>query len=595
MALFTTLKRLVSCQPRVSALGAFVLLTLSNSAYALPDGATVTHGNVTIGGSGQQMTVQQTTQQAIINWNGFSIAGGELVKFLQPSQVSAILNRVTGVDPSIINGILQANGQVFLINPNGVLIGPGGQVSASGFLASTLNVSDADFLSGQMTFVQDPRADMAAVVNQGNIHVSDGGFVVLTAPSVSNEGVILARAGEIKLGAGTQASVNFDGQGLVNYALDLQGAAPEGTMVLSRTDTNNLLAQAVRHGGVQEAGSLSSTGTLQAGSVLMQGTNATLGGFSDTQDLTLTVAGDATLTTHGAFDGHSIRVTAGQNISFDTLTAEAQNGQGGVVNLQAGGSITQNAGGSGIAADSAELNAGTGSISTGVAANFVRATAPNGSITLQMSPAQIDGPAGAAANTGTLVGTGGTTVDAQAGGDVTINSVNSVFVDRVSGRNVSITSTTGSIGDTADTDTPDNRDIVASGDVNLRAAEFIGTVDNPIEVEIAGKLDVFAGRQIDGISGSLVGTIKGNYTQADETAGLVLLNYSEAAQSGIEQAQRGVMDNAQPGDSTVGGATLPNLFFVALNNSVDEQAWLKLLRGTLVWEVVEDEAEELDL
>ena len=569
-------------------------------ASALPDGPNVSHGNVTITGAGQNMTIHQATQQAIINWNGFSIGAGEAVRFLQPSAAAAILNRVTGVDPSVINGILSGNGNVFLINPNGVLIGPGGMVNTGGFLASTLNVSDADFLSGNMAFKQMPGHDLAAVINQGQIKVNDGGFVVLLAPSISNEGLILARGGEVKLGAGTEATVNFDGQGLIHFASSLAPVS-EGTLVMSRAEASNVLAQAVNNAGVEEAGTLTSSGSIEAGNVLMQGVDVNLPGttVNRTGNYEVTTSGNVTIGSYYALDGHNIVIDAGGNISFDTLVAEAQNGSGGLVGLRAEGSqgITGSATGGGIAADRVNLEATNGSISSAVAANNVSAIAPNGSIALTLQPGIIDPQTTTSSSgpvqTGTLVGTNGTQVYAAAGQDVTIDSVNTVYVDQISGRNVSVTSQTGSIVDDGDNTGRGDVDIIASQNATLSAADFIGTIDDPLEVEIGGNLDVYAGREVDGISGVLIGTVLGEYRQNDATAGIVLLNPGRGLGDGIIQAQRGIMENQLPGDDLLGGNTTSNLFLLRLLNAVEEEDWLEILRGSVVWEDSEDEATDL--
>ena len=169
-------------------------LALIGSASANPTGPTVRHGQVNIT-PGVQTQIQQLTEKAIIDWQSFSIGASETVQFLQPGQISVILNRVTGGDPSTILGQMRANGQVFLINPNGILFGPGSQVSVGSLVASTLNLSDEAFLAGNYNFHQDPNVDLAAIVNQGRIEVTDAGYAVLTGPAVVNEGTIVARAG----------------------------------------------------------------------------------------------------------------------------------------------------------------------------------------------------------------------------------------------------------------------------------------------------------------------------------------------------------------------------------------------------------------
>src|SRR6185369_17466269 len=118
-------------------------------SHGNPIGGTVTAGSATITQPGAGMLhINQTSDRAIINWNSFSIRAGELTRFNQPSVNAATLNRVLSGNPSEIYGSLQANGAVYLINPSGILIGPGGQINTRAFVGSTLNVTDGNFLSG---------------------------------------------------------------------------------------------------------------------------------------------------------------------------------------------------------------------------------------------------------------------------------------------------------------------------------------------------------------------------------------------------------------------------------------------------------------
>ena len=113
----------------------------------------------TITSAGKNLTVNQSSNRAIINWQGFSVGAGETTRLNLPSSVSAILNRVTGADPSLIAGHLSSNGQVYLINPNGIVVGPNGQINTAGFVASTLNLSNDAFMAGGgMTFKGDSGA-----------------------------------------------------------------------------------------------------------------------------------------------------------------------------------------------------------------------------------------------------------------------------------------------------------------------------------------------------------------------------------------------------------------------------------------------------
>src|SRR5476651_1018021 len=126
-------------------------------AYANPVGPVVVGGQAAFVTRGNQLLIRNTPG-AIINWQQFSIQANESTRFIQQSAASAVLNRVVGVDPSLILGTLQSNGRVFLINPNGVLFGAGAQIDVAGLVASTLNLSNADFLAGRLRFTDTPGA-----------------------------------------------------------------------------------------------------------------------------------------------------------------------------------------------------------------------------------------------------------------------------------------------------------------------------------------------------------------------------------------------------------------------------------------------------
>ena len=203
------------------ALLASLQLFLSSLAAALPIDGHVVAGQATIQKvSPTTLSIAQASDKAILNWNSFSIASNEAVHFIQPSVSSIALNRVVGVDPSVILGQLQANGRIFLINPNGILFGAGAQINVGGLLATTLQTRDDDFMAGRYLFAQDPLKGLNTVVNRGTIHVSDNGYLVLMAPGVSNEGVIVANLGTALLGSGQKFTLDLMGDGLIRYAIN---------------------------------------------------------------------------------------------------------------------------------------------------------------------------------------------------------------------------------------------------------------------------------------------------------------------------------------------------------------------------------------
>ncbi|WP_447979649.1 two-partner secretion domain-containing protein [Candidatus Nitrospira bockiana] len=222
---------------------------------ALPTDGQVAGGTAVIQQpSVQSLHVLQSSDRAIINWRGFNVAADEIVRFTQPNAGSIALNRVVGGDPSTILGQLQANGRVFLVNPNGIVFGSSAVVNTAGLLATTFNIKDGDFLAGKLQFAQDPGKALASIINKGRIEVSRNGFVVLAAPAVSNEGVIVANLGKVGLTSGQRLTVDFMGDGLITYAVD-----------------GKILEPVTGPDGVPLASAVSNAGTIQAegGQVLL--------------------------------------------------------------------------------------------------------------------------------------------------------------------------------------------------------------------------------------------------------------------------------------------------------------------------------------
>jgi filamentous hemagglutinin family protein len=196
-------------------------------AAAGPQGPTVVGGTATIQGQGgPAVVVNQSSSSAIINWNTFNIGANESVRFNQPGSSSVVLNRVTGgLGPSEILGTLTANGRVFLINRDGILFGPSAMVNTAGFLATTHDIRDADFMAGRYNFNIPGRPD-ASIVNQGRITATSGGFAALVAPGVRNSGTITATLGTVALASsGTGFTLDLYGDKLITLAVNDQVAS----------------------------------------------------------------------------------------------------------------------------------------------------------------------------------------------------------------------------------------------------------------------------------------------------------------------------------------------------------------------------------
>lgn len=224
--------------------------------HAMPMGAEVIVGDVSISQNSATSMQIHNSPNAIINWQSFSIQSGESTQFIQQSQQSAILNRVVGQDPSSILGNLQSNGKVFLINPNGVVFGAGAVVDTAGLVVSSLALSNEDFIQGQYNF-QANESGNASIVNQGYIRSGKNGEVVLIAPQVTNEGVIETDDGSILLAAGQSITLtSLDAEGI-----SLKLSAPDdqvlnlGQLIADRGAVG-LFADVIHHSGTIQANSL---------------------------------------------------------------------------------------------------------------------------------------------------------------------------------------------------------------------------------------------------------------------------------------------------------------------------------------------------
>lgn len=198
--------------------GTALTTSLGAAAGELPTGASVAHGAVGISMPGPNaMAIQQTSQTAIVNWQTFSIGQGARVDVAQPNASAALLSRVTGSTPSTIAGQLNANGQVYLVNPNGIVITNTGVVRAGAFVGSTLGISDEDFKAGRRTFKGNGAS--ATVSNQGSIDIAQGGFAALLGGRVDNSGVVSVPLGRVGFGAGEQATLDLSGDGFLQVAV----------------------------------------------------------------------------------------------------------------------------------------------------------------------------------------------------------------------------------------------------------------------------------------------------------------------------------------------------------------------------------------
>ncbi len=293
------------------------VLALSTGVQALPTGSQIVNGNVSMTTQGSTLTVTNTPN-SIINWQGFSIAAGETTRFVQQSTTSTVLNRVVGVDPSSIMGTLQSNGRIFLVNPNGIIFGQGSRVDAAGLVASSLNMSDTDFMGGRYLFNAGPSA--GAVKNQGEITTTNGGHVWLIAPNVENSGIITSPGGTVTLAAGQSVHV-------------VDPNKPEVAVVVSApTDQAINLGSMVAQGGriAMYGAIVGQKGTVNANSAT-RGENGKIY-FKSTKGTTI---GAGSVTTANGPDGGSIiaQTESGDTMVSGNISASGTDGRGGTIQL----------------------------------------------------------------------------------------------------------------------------------------------------------------------------------------------------------------------------------------------------------------------
>ena len=301
------------------AAGLYIIGT-GATAYALPEGGQVAAGQAAITTAGSTMTIAQQTAQAIINWQNFGIGSGEAVHINQPNSQAMLLNRVVGSNPSEIFGQLTANGQVILVNPNGVFFRPGSSVDVGGLTASTLNIANEDFLKGQLRFAGDSQNP---VINAGSL-TAQNGYVNLLAKEVVNEGIIAAQTGSVNLAAGSGMSLDYNGDGKMTVAVTdgaYQSAvankkliqADGGLVVMTASGKDALMDSAVNNSGMIQANTLGeATGqiSLTGDNIATTGTISADGGSNGHGGTLYITTGKNSVLNVGSIGADTVRITA---------------------------------------------------------------------------------------------------------------------------------------------------------------------------------------------------------------------------------------------------------------------------------------------
>ncbi|SAL14917.1 filamentous hemagglutinin-like protein [Caballeronia arvi] len=313
---------------KATALLPLLVFVAAPGAFALPVGEQVQSGNVTINRPNtSSMTINQGSQKGIVNWNGFSIAGNERVDISQPSAQAVLLNRVVGSDASRIAGQLNANGRVFLVNPAGVVFAPGASVNVGSLVASTLGITNDEFLAGKYHFNQNGAPNAKVSIEKGaNITASSGGAVALLGAQVDNSGYVSATLGKIAIGAGSDITLDFAGDGLTMLKVnkDVANALISNSGTVQADDGQ--IVMSVRAADEATASVLNQTGTVRARSIETRNGRIVLdGGATGVTEIGGTL--DATAPGSGA--GGHIDVTGYHVAVNDGARIDASGAQGG--------------------------------------------------------------------------------------------------------------------------------------------------------------------------------------------------------------------------------------------------------------------------
>ncbi len=315
-----------------SATFAVMILAHSQIALAAPEGGIVTSGSATIQSIGTTTTIQQTSDRAIIGWDSFDLDNTDHVQFQQPSSSSITVNRIRDTKASQINGKITANGNIILLNPNGIVFGANSVVDVGGIVATSSDIeNDADFMAGGAVKFTKPGKDDARIINHGTMTVRDAGLAGLVAPHIENHGVIQAKMGRVQLASGDMATIDFAGDGLIKLEVSDAVAAQSirntgtldaegGSVLITAAQARGMVDALITNTGTIKANTLAhKTGSVEIqaaqGKIINTGTIAAAGLRDNEMGGTITVLADqiildgaALIDASGDLGGGSIRV-----------------------------------------------------------------------------------------------------------------------------------------------------------------------------------------------------------------------------------------------------------------------------------------------
>ncbi len=531
----------------------------ASCVWANPAGESVVAGQATFDRVGNDLNVT-TSDKVIINYDSFSIGSQESVNFFQPSSASVALNRVVGGDVSEIFGSLNANGQIFLVNPNGILFGAGSSVNVAGLVASSLDISNQDFIDGTYHFFNNHDGAPAVILNQGLINIAEKGSVSFIGGAVGNEGVISANLGQVNLVAGDVVTLNLDNNGIFSVAVDeaimadvvdFNGEKVEDAIV----NTGEIIADGGRVGIRAEAikgiftNLVNQEGLVRAGSMVEKDGKIMLVGNGTIRNSgTLDVSG----LTDGA-DGGLISIEGEDIVNNGALLANAtDNARAGDINVIAQNDLVLSEN-SRIEAKGKDINSEGGDVYLYAHGNAV---AKDGQV-IDISGGSVSGDAGdgefSAANNVTMAGT--VIGAAQAG-----YSMGHLLIDPLNA------SVSGNFAANTTIQAEDNITIDGNTTIDTTAGNVTLTL-------LADHLDTTVGNWDDGTGGfggtAGVGTItrSGNYT-ISESAGanistLVMRSGSDGAGTGIGNPSDVILTNVDAIEAAINPASTNGRIFIS--------------------------------
>ena len=391
--------------------------TSTPTSTQLPTGGSVVAGTASIasavGTNSASMTITQSSQRAVVDWTRFDVGSSAQVAFVQPSASSVTLNRVLSSDPSQIFGRISANGQVFLTNSSGVYFAPGSSVDVGGLVATTHSIGNDAFMAGSNSFSRN--GSTGTVQNDGTLNAALGGYIALLAPTVRNQGVVVAKLGTVAMAAGETFTLHIDGANaltglevtastvasLVDNGLAVQ--APGGLIILSAQALDRVQGGVVNNSGVLQANGLVNDGgriMLRASSTISHSGSITADAVGTGKGGTVTLVADLANTASrtevngsisakggeaggdgGFIETSASKVRFGDNMAISTLAAPGLGGRNGTWLIDptdftiasSGGDMTGTALGTSLASSNVTIYSSSGSSGSDGAINVNQA------------------------------------------------------------------------------------------------------------------------------------------------------------------------------------------------------------------------------